>query len=332
MARLINWLRQRGWASPRTVLFYRDFRGFTGGHLKVWHYFNHIQYAQGYQAQIAFSADSIWDETNPWHLMRSQILTNWNSEQAAILFIAGMDWSILSAAQRALPPKPIINLIQHVRHADSQLPLYQYLQHPAIRICVSAEVADALTATKIVNGPIFTIPNGIDDQDLPISPSWAKRKIDILIVGIKQPAFATELHQRLNSQNLAIETIINAIPRANFLTLLANSKIAVFLPHATEGFYLPALEGFKLNSLVICPDCIGNRQFCLPEKNCLQPNYEIEAFVQQIQRALNLSESEKTTLLLNGQTIAQQYSLLKERQAFLKILADVDKLWSSNNL
>jgi len=53
----------------------------------------------------------------------------------------------------------------------------------------------------------------------------------------------------------------------------------VFLPNQKEGegFYLPALEGMAVGTLVIFPDCIGNRSFCLSGYNCFRPDYTTES-------------------------------------------------------
>lgn len=312
-------------ASKRTVLFYRDFRGFTGGHLKVWHYFNHVRHSPSHTPHIAFSAESVWNDTNPWLPIRNQALSTWDVEQADVLFLAGMDWAVLSEAQRRSPPRPVINLIQHVRHADPNQPLYSYLTHRAVRICVSEPVTQALKATRRVNGPLFTIPNGMDFAELPLPlKPWEARDLDILIVGIKQPALAMEIYGCLKTSNQRVEALIHSIPRPAFLELLGNARIALFLPHATEGFYLPALEGFALETLVICPDCMGNRTFCLPDENCLQPTYTVESLLHAIQQALLMTYEERRTLLEAAQRMAQQHSLLQERRSFLEILQQID--------
>src|SRR6185503_10470601 len=57
----------RGGGQIARVLFYRDFKRFTGGDLKVWDYFNHVRSSPNHTAQVRFSADSVWDETNPWN-------------------------------------------------------------------------------------------------------------------------------------------------------------------------------------------------------------------------------------------------------------------------
>ncbi|HRF43165.1 MAG TPA: glycosyltransferase family 1 protein [Candidatus Competibacteraceae bacterium] len=324
----MNWTPWKTAAIPKqTVLFYRDFRGFTGGHLKVWHYFNHVQHSPSYTPHIAFSAESVWND-NPWYPIRHEALAVWDAERADILFLAGMDWGILSEAQRHAPPKPVINLIQHVRHADPNEPLYQFLSHRAVRICVSEPVTQALHATRKVNGPLFTIPNGMDFTELspPFKP-WETRDLDILIVGIKQPALATELHGHLKTSNQRVEALIDPIPRKAFLELLGNAKIALFLPHVTEGFYLPALEGFALETLVICPDCIGNRTFCVPDENCLQPPYLVESLLHTVQQALHMPPLKRLALLDAAQRMAQQHSLLKERRSFLEILQQIENIW-----
>ena len=313
--------------SQRTVLFYRDFRGFTGGHLKVWHYFNHVRHSPSHTPHIAFSAESVWNDTNPWLPIRHQALSTWDVEQANVLFLAGMDWAVLSEAQRRSPPRPVINLIQHVRHADPNEPLYSYLAYRAVRICVSEPVTQALQATRRVNGPLLTIPNGMDCAELPLPlKTWEARDLDILIVGIKQPALATEIHTNLKTSCHRVEVLTHPLPRPAFLAMLGNARIALFLPHATEGFYLPALEGFALETLVICPDCIGNRTFCLPDENCLQPPYTVESLLHAIQQALLMTYEERRTLLEAAQRMAQQHSLLQERRSFLEILQQIETI------
>lgn len=307
----------------RIILFYRDFHGFTGGHLKVWHYFNHVRHSIHYQPLITFSPDTLWNDTNPWLPIRDQTLTHWNTEQADILFLAGMDWSVLSDAQRRSPPKPVINLIQHVRHADPKQPLYQYLVHRATRICVSEPVTEALRATRRVNGPLFTIPNGIDFTELPLPKSWESRNIDLLIVGIKQPNLAAEIHDHLKNIDQRVKIITDPIPRLAFLGLLGDTRITLFLPHVTEGFYLPALEGFALGTLVICPDCTGNRTFCLPGKTCLQPPYTVESLLHAIQQASHMTIHERLAILEAARMVAQQHSLLEERRLFLQLLEQI---------
>src|SRR3977135_3980913 len=77
--------------SKQLVLFHRDFRVFTGGHLKVWDYFNHVASSPTHEPRIAFSPESKWDSTNPWVHSRGYVV-DWEPEKADILFLAGIVW------------------------------------------------------------------------------------------------------------------------------------------------------------------------------------------------------------------------------------------------
>jgi glycosyltransferase involved in cell wall biosynthesis len=302
------------------VLFYRDYQYFTGGHLKVWHYCEHVRHTPGFRPLIAFSPSSRWDATNPWLSQRDQVLPVWDPRQADLLFLAGMDWLMLGEAERWSPPRPVINLIQHVRHADCDEALYAFLPHPALRICVSAEVAQALRETGRVNGPLMTIPNGIDLDDLPPSPPWEARDVDVLIVGIKQPALAAELSHRLLQAGWRLDPLVTPVPRQDFLRRLARSRVALLLPNPREGFYLPALEGMALGTLVVCPDCVGNRSFCHAGHNCLQPPYRAETLIQGIEEVFSWAPGHREAIMARGHATALRHSLDAERQAFAAIL------------
>ena len=70
--------------------------------------------------------------------------------------LAGVDWRYLAESGLESLPNPRINLIQGVRHAHEGTEFHRYLAHRAIRVCVSREVADAISATERVEGPILT--------------------------------------------------------------------------------------------------------------------------------------------------------------------------------
>lgn len=146
----------------KTLLFHRHYHGFTGGHLKHWDYFNHSRYSQMYCPAIYFTPNSRWEPHNPWLSIRNTVAPTWQPDKADMLFLAGMDWQAYPPSQETVLNKPVINLIQHVRHADPQHPLFAFLQRKAIRICVGPEVAGALKNSGQVKGPIHCIPNAIE--------------------------------------------------------------------------------------------------------------------------------------------------------------------------
>ena len=310
--------------AKKLVLFHRDFRGFTGGHLKVWDYFNHVAASSIYEPVIAFSHEAKWDETNPWFKSTSSI-TEWQPGKADLLFLAGTDWRALPETERAKFPKPIINLIQHPRHAEPGSELRGFLKHRAVRICVSAEVADAINATGEVNGPVFVIPNGIDLQAIPASP--AERKIDIFVSGFKAPELALEVHEALKHKAPTTQCVTERLPRNEYLKYLSDAKIAVVLPRSREGFFLPALEAMACGAIVVCPDCIGNRGFCDDKINCFRPTYGRHEIISAAIAATKQSEAERARMRNEAKATVNRHSLDRERADFLPILARVESLW-----
>lgn len=302
----------------KLVLFHRDFRDFTGGHLKVWDYFNHVAALPGYEPRIAFSPESKWDPTNPWFGSTSSVV-EWQPDKADLLFLAGTDWRVLPEAARGNFSKPIINLIQHPRHAESGSELRGYLKHRAVRICVSGEVAEAINATGEVNGPVFAIPNGIDLQVIPESP--ATRKIDIFISGFKAPQLAQEVHRALEEKISNLMCLTERFPRAEYLAHLSSAKIAVVLPRPYEGFFLPALEAMACGAMVVCPDCVGNRGFCHDAVNCFRPAYDRDAIVSDALAAFRLAEDQQNKMRESAEATVRRHSLATERESFLRILA-----------
>ena len=104
----------------KIVLFYRNFQSFQGGHLKTWNYFSHLNDFDVFQPKIYFTSSSKWKE-NPWR-GNCTPEKEWHPNSADILFLAGLDWSAVEKKDID-SEKPIINLIQHVRHADPELSL-----------------------------------------------------------------------------------------------------------------------------------------------------------------------------------------------------------------
>ena len=262
--------------NTKAVQFYRNFREFTGGHLKHWHYFNHTYHSANHLPYIYFGPDTAWTTRNPWqHLQQRSgsklCAPNQPLQSPDILFVEGVsDWPVVQKAYSNIVQMPVINLIQHVRHADPQDPRYEFLSQRAIRLCVSSEVEAALRATKKVNGPMMTIPCGMDVTALP--PPLAQKPTDICIAALKNPELGRRLQQQLKQTGHRVSLIEGRVARSHFLSKINQAKISVFLPWQTEGFYLPALEGMALNTLVICPDCVGNREFCRDQENCLNPD------------------------------------------------------------
>lgn len=249
--------------------------------MKVWDYFNHTRASGIFEPVVYMTPESLRDASNPWVVAGEEISSAWNPNAADALFLGGLDW--LAVPENA--QVPTINLVQGICHADPTDPRYAFLDRPAMRICVSQQVADAILSTGKVNGQVFTIPAGLDTTNFP-APA-RQRDIPLLIAGLKQPELAIKLSKIFSANGVESLCLTTQIPRAEFLKMLGRAGVTLFLPLRAEGFYLPALEGMALGTLVVCPDSIGNRDFCIHEFNCLQSDYEIAPLVEMSLQAID---------------------------------------------
>jgi glycosyltransferase involved in cell wall biosynthesis len=311
----------------RTVLFYRNYRKFHGGHQKVWDYFSHVLASSEFTPRIEFSPRTNWNPTNPWWNAREYVVAKERFVHPDVFFVAGRDWLMLDQHPDTRANIPVLNLVQHVRHADEKSTRFEFLRRKAIRICVSNEVAQALRETGVTKGPLIVIPNGLDLKSLPESNGTAVRDVDVLIVALKQPKLGEKLERRLKQRGRRIDVLSMRLSRPEFLSRVQEAHTTLFLPNETEGFYLPALEGMALGTLVVCPDCVGNRSFCLPGHNAFRPNYVFEDLIKAVKSALALPADQAQQMRANARQTAESHNLLRERQAFLDVLHNIDQLW-----
>jgi hypothetical protein len=242
--------------------------------------------------------------------------------------VSGVDWRQIDGAVRPESPIPIVNLVQHVKHADPSDTLlrYRFLPHKAIRICVSPEVAEAIEDTGTVRGPVFVIPDAIDVAPLERLGAATERDLDVVVAANKQPEAGAEIAGGLSVPGRRVQLLDARIPRDELLGWLARARVAAFVPNPTEGFYLPAVEAMALGTLVVCPDCVGNRSFCEPGANCFRPPHELDAIVAAAERALTTGDAAR--MLEAAHETARRHDLAGERAAFQEILGRLDELWA----
>ena len=317
----------------RRVWFHREYERFTGGHLKHAQYVDHVRRTPGFAARLTFTPvpkstpELLRERDNLWPMAQHEAAIDWAPAAEDVFFVAGTDWRYLLAKGLDRLPNPRLNLLQHVRHAQPGHELRMFLPQPAIRICVSPEVAAAVAATGEAVGPVVTIPNGTDLPPPP--PDAAKRdRQTVLIVGYKHPALATALAERLRQLGIAHRLLTQFLPRERFVTALTAHAVAVCLPRAEEGFYLPALEAMAAGCLVVTMDCIGNRSFCLPAHNCLVADANAAALAASVHDVLRLDAGPRGRLLAAAAETVKDHSLATERQRFQAVLQDVDRLWA----
>ena len=321
----------------RTVWFHREYVRLTGGHLKHSHYVDHVRRTEGFTPRIAFGCDPpdevrAQERRRLWSAAERATDERWAPGRRDLLFLAGIDWRFLERSGLVGLANPRINLIQGVRHAHEGSELFGYLSERAVRICVSREVADAVSATGRTLGPVLTIPNGIDvtpcSRDADGLPAgYRMRPLAVVIAGSKRPELARALSERLQAVQIEHRLLTDFMDREAFLTLVEQSRVVVCLPRAEEGFHLPALEGMAIGAIVVTLDCIGNRGFCHHEDNCLIAGPEPESLYRETRKALALSAAERARIHRRARDTADRHSLEAERARFQAILRDIDRLW-----
>jgi len=301
------------------LLFHREFLGYTGGHGKVFDYFRHTASHGGWIPRVFFSAGVDHPE-NPWLMDAEPSETCWAPEFANALFFAGTDWRQWPS-DRA--DRPVINLLQHVRHGDPSSDVHPFLERRAVRICVSQSVADAVMDSGRVRGPVRVIDAALD---LPVvAHGQRQRGSAIVVAALKQPSLGRELASSLRAQGHEVLLLDAPLPRTRYLEAIAASRVAICLPNKTEGFYLPALEAMALGCAVIVPDCVGNRAYVEPGINALSAGWNLESIVAAVE-CLN-DEALKASLVQRGSVTAQRFTQVRERDAFHRLLNELPELW-----
>jgi glycosyltransferase involved in cell wall biosynthesis len=290
-----------------------------------------VRSSERHTALVRFTADSTWDATNPWNAAREHVIGEDDDVDFDVLFLSGIDWrGTIPIEERDEYRRPIINLIQAVWHACPNDPLnrHRFLPHKAIRICVSPQVEQAIARTGRVRGPVFTIPDGLDLDAVAAMADAPTRDIDVLVGANKVPDLGHRVADRLRREGRTVELVDERVPRRDLVRLMSRARVSVLVPRPKEGFYLPALEGMAAGTVVVCPDCIGNRSFCLPGENCFRPEYDEDAIVASAETALR-EEPGLDELRGRALATAQAHDIAGERTAFLDILDGVEELWAA---
>ncbi|WP_162404133.1 glycosyltransferase [Pseudoxanthomonas jiangsuensis] len=263
--------------------------------------------------------ESLRDPSNPWMAVPSRIEPEWRPGTADLLFLAGMDWQALP---RVLDGRSrVLNLVQGLRHADPVQPLHAFLDRPATRICVSGAVATAITATGRVNGSVRIIPAALDLGAVMAAATGAHG--DAVFIGAaKTPRLGNELAQRLRARGHAVELATDWLPRGEYLAAIAAAAVAVPLPAAAEGFFLPGLEVMALGRPLVMPACGGNAEYARDGMNCLMPEAEADALVQAVERLL-AGPGLAQELVVAGRATAARHDLPAEREAFASLIGEI---------
>ncbi len=315
----------------KTVLFYQHFglKGVVrGAHHKTFDFFNHIKGFKDYKPVIFFDEDSIWDEHLPWFncFEKMPTLKDLQAEPDILFLNSGKDW-IKYSAQRAIPDSmPIVSPVNNFRAVKPGHKSFDFLPRKAIRLCPSRELYEATNNHPNTNGETIFLPNGVGIFEE--AHNLKHQKIyDVLIVGNKNPPMANELLAKLNQLNARIEVIDGWISKKEFQIKLAQSHLSVHLPKQVEEHYIPGVEAMMLDSLVIIPDCVGNRSYSKHMETCFVSAYDTESMANAINEVCAMDEAVKNRLIKNAKQESGLFTLENERAVVLKALKMTEQMW-----
>ncbi len=311
----------------KTVLFYQHFGSkfiFRGAHYKTLDYYNHIKSFFDYEAVIAFDVDSQWGPDIPWfHKFKSMPTLESIGLTPDILFLnSGKDWIKYQAAKQIPEGIPIISPVNHFRALNPSHKSYSLLSKKATRLCPSPELFNAVSKHQLTQGKTVYLPNAVEKvhQD---NKQWHEKTTEILIVGIKNPEMAVKLAKTL-SNDFKLKVVDRWMCKYDFQETLNNSQITIHLPKEIEAHYIPAIESMLYGSIVIIPDCVGNRSYAKHMDTCVMAEYNLESLLKAVKLALSMGVDEKFSMIKKGQLIVEQFSFDKERIRLLDIFNSLD--------
>ena len=315
------------------MLFVMPFSGVGGGNVKVLHYLEHAR-ACGIRVGLWITQDDGPVDWSPVsvsdvHIPTPTTLDEWDS----IFFTWPGDWPEISKRISPTRPDPqIIHIIQHVRHVDPDFidgyALRLLNTQPFSRICVSPEVHDVIKPHVANDSFLATIPNVIDTRifhpSFRLLPSAEPRTV--LYTNWKT-RFGDHIRQAWNStptaNTLKFESVNEMISQHELAKRLRTADIFIGTPNKTEGFYLTPMEAMASKVVVVCPDVVGNRSFCVPNVTCLMPEYEdLTGHIQALERLID-DHHLRQTIVRNGYRAARTRQWWDERSAFLKFLQSI---------
>lgn len=308
--------------------FVHQARALNGAYLKLWHYFEYVRRSSRYSPAAYLAPDSILQPTTTWMDPTVRWLNEWNPYRSDRLFLTAFNWRIVPEDCAT----PTLHLVQSVLHADPNNERYQFLRRRAFRITVNPTITDAINATGIVNGPVVTIPIGTDiqrptDAETGLLPWTAGcRPIDVFVAGKKNPEVALAVAEALRRAGVSVTCVTDNIPRPEFLSYLARSRVVLALPALQEGFFLVPLEAIGHGCVVVCPNGGGVEHY-ERDVHLFKPQYTIEAILDSVDRALSASADDVEALQAAGADLLHRHDLQREERQFRAVLELFESGW-----
>lgn len=295
---------------PKSISFIRQYHGYTGGHQKVRDYISHFL-SFGWSPSLFLNKSAVTNKDLFDNIPDVFYQEQYIPENSEIVFLAGMDWEHYLPQKQG--GKEVINLIQHVRHADPSQTLFKYLKEPAIRLCVSEAVRDAILPHA--NGPCYAIKMGHTFEPIQYQKDW-----DIYILANKQAELGNELTNWFKAQGYRVLLHTSTQEHRQVIEAMAFSRLTIALPHKTEGFYLPGIEAMYYSNMAVVPHCVANKEYYSRYSNLMIPNFSFDSIRLAALSALKKSQQNNIIRRYIGKRIAASYSLQNERKQLASVL------------
>jgi glycosyltransferase involved in cell wall biosynthesis len=300
----------------KTVLFLRHFEGPTGGHVKVYHYLQHVLHSGAAQPRLYLTPSSVRESSNFFLQFPDFIVETVGCHDA--LFLGGVDWPTAEGLDLLERKIPIIALLQNVCHANTDDPYRRYNHVRASRICNGQEVADAILSLGEPNGPLHVITAAFPLLDF-LRVEWSQRTTDVFIAGYKNPHLAEATATRLASAGITVDLTIRQIPSKEYHSRMARARVAITLLYRQEGSPLPPLAAMGLGVAVVCTETVGIHDICRADETALLPPHDADALADAARRLLDDQEL-CARLRANARKLAELHTLEREFALFLPIL------------
>ncbi len=214
---------------------------------------------------------------------------------------------------------PRLRLVQDFRHLfDPDVAARPRAAANTRFVCVSTRLATSLEELGLAASP--SVPGLAREETAIHAGPLPDRGEAVTILATKAPRRGRLIADRLRHHGIRARVIERSQPRADYLRAVAGSRVLVCLPYDHEGFYLPALEAMWCGTPVVCPDAVGNRDYCVPRWNCLQPGFhDVAGHAGAVLELLRQPEPARD-LAERGRRTARLFSWSRERARLLEVV------------
>jgi hypothetical protein len=240
-----------------------------------------------------------------------------------------------SAVEHFLPwmkTERVIHIIQGIRHTYPEfLDGYglRLLSRPMTRIAISDHVRSAIAPHVNISSILRTIPlaHPTDFFDRRRSERDWHDPIRVAYTTWKSDAGVAVERELADDPRFEFRSIRSHVEWQVVREMYHWADVFLCCPRIQEGFHLPGLEAMAAQCIVVTPDVLGNREYCLFGTNCIEVEWsKVESYKAALHRIAAMRVAERMALRTAGATTAGSRQLTAERTAFAALLAELQEV------